>query len=99
MVAAEGIATEITSSVMLQKYNLGTASTVQNACRNLSSGKQKVIIKLAKGAYTLSDKYFELWLARVMNILDMKYTVAPDLMQKDKELSSQLLSAIAPKSR
>ncbi len=97
--AAEGIATEITSSVMLQKYNLGTASTVQNACRNLSSGKQKVIIKLAKGAYTLSDKYFELWLARVMNILDMKYTVAPDLMQKDKELSSQLLSAIAPKSR
>ena len=93
--AAEGIATEITSSAMLQKYNLGTASIVQNACRNLSSGKQKVIIKLSKGTYTLSDKFFELWLARLMNLLDMKYSVAPDLMLKDKELSSQILSTIS----
>lgn len=71
--AIEGIATEVTSAAMLHKYNLGTASSVQNACRNITSGNNKIAMKLDKGSYTLTDKFFELWLCRRLGVLDQKY--------------------------
>ncbi len=92
--AIEGIATEITSSAMLHKYGLGSASTVQNACRNLSSGERKIAVKLGKGTYTLADKFFELWLARKMDLLNVKYETAPELMEKSKTISNQIIGTL-----
>ena len=71
-IASEGIAQSLTSGVMLKKYGLDNASSVQHSLNNLMSEKMLMIQKLAKQTYITQDRLFELWLSLKIGNLDEK---------------------------
>lgn len=75
-IAMEGIASGITSSAIMKKYQLDNASAVQNALENLGQDKLSLIEKIARGTYVIQDRLFELWLASKSGVLEAKYNDA-----------------------
>lgn len=60
-IAKEGVAKGITGKQFIKKYHLQTASVVNAATRSLL---EKDFITVDKGAYTIYDPFFALWLRR-----------------------------------
>lgn len=85
-VAQEGIASALTSASMIRTYSLGSASSVQNAIKNLTAPQNAFITRLTGTAYCLSDKFLELWIASNRSLLDLKYATAKSLAQKEQAL-------------
>ena len=71
-IAEEGIATGLTSTAVIKRYNLDNASSVQNAIKLLSDDKTNFIKKIGKASYCLQDRFFELWTARRDRRLESK---------------------------
>ena len=71
-IAREGLATGLTSGAMIKRYNLDTASSVQNALRNLCGDKLNIAARVGGSHYRLQDKFFELWIADVNHFWDSK---------------------------
>ena len=61
-VAKEGVARNITSQRFVKKYNLGSASSVQAAMKQLLKSE---IVTQTDGAYRVYDYFFSQWLATV----------------------------------
>jgi len=64
-IAAEGKATHITSSDFIRRHALNSSSAVQYAATQLL---EKEIITRSGQSYSLNDKFFSLWLKRLMTI-------------------------------
>ena len=91
-VSAEGVAENITSSAMIARYDLSTASHVQNAIKKLTGEDNLFLVKIAKGTYVLDNKFLELWIARKMGILEQKFDYAKALFDKEQEISERQVS-------
>lgn len=88
-IAAMGVASGLTSSGVMKKYNLDNASSVQHSLANLGAEKMDLIQLLSKGTYTLQDRLFELWIAYRGNYLEMKLSNPKERFEKERsELSS-----------
>ena len=61
-VAKEGVARNVTSQRFVKKYNLGSASSVQAAMKQLLKSE---IVTQTDGAYRVYDYFFSQWLATV----------------------------------
>jgi hypothetical protein len=72
-IAAEGVAMNLTSGVMLKKYGLDNASSVQHSLSNLTSEKTPMVQKLSKQAYMIQDRNFELWISRKNGDIGRKF--------------------------
>ncbi|MBQ6957848.1 MAG: ATP-binding protein [Bacteroidales bacterium] len=72
-IAHEGIAKGLTSGGMIKKYHLDNASSVQNGLKTLMGDNIHLITLVSKGVYQLQDRFFELWLARRDNTLQLKF--------------------------
>ena len=91
-VAAEGVAENITSAAMISRYRMVSAAHVQNVIKKLVDKYNPDLVKIAKGAYVMDNKFFELWLARKMGILEQKYNYAEALFDKERELTKRQIS-------
>ena len=92
-IVAEGIATGLTSSAIMKKYNLDNASSVQHSLENLSSedpDKLNMIVRIAKGTYMLQDRMFELWIANKGQYLEQKFAASKSRFEKEKEIANSL---------
>lgn len=65
-IAREGRATNIASSDFVNRYGLGSVSSVQSAARSLL--KRQLITRNPGKEFYLDDKYMELWLIRPFGI-------------------------------
>lgn len=63
-IAAEGMASRVTSLAFAKKHNLESASSIQSAIRQLLN--QNLITEVHK-EYSLADKFFALWINRIYN--------------------------------
>ncbi len=82
-IANEGIAKSLTSEAMLKKYGLDNASSVQHSLNNLTSEKLSMVQKLAKAAYMIQDRLFELWLALKTGTLESKFRGCRERFEKE----------------
>lgn len=89
-IALEGIASGITSSQTMKKYQLDNASAVQNALENLGQDKLSIIERIAKGTYVVQDRLLELWLASKSGLLESKYANAEQRFFRQREISERL---------
>ena len=64
-IALEGQATHITSASFIKRHSLNSSSAVQYAATQLL---EKEIITRHEKTYSLNDKFFSLWLKRLMTI-------------------------------
>lgn len=85
-IALEGIGKDLTSSYIMNKYALDSASSVQNALNNLGDDKMGLITKLQKGTYVIQDRLFELWLAFRFGRIDQKFESAPERFVEQREI-------------
>ena len=84
-IASEGVAKEMTSAAMIAKYGLGASSSVQNALAFLAEPEGGVVTKGLSGAYTINDRFFELWTARRLGLLEAKLSGAPEIHRLYRE--------------
>ena len=63
-IAAEGLASRITSLAFTKKHNLQSASAIQSAIKQLLN--QNLITEIHK-EYSVTDKFFALWINRIYN--------------------------------
>lgn len=63
-IAAEGMASRITSMAFAKKHNLESASAIQSATKQLLN--QNLITEIHK-EYSVTDKFFALWMNRIYN--------------------------------
>lgn len=96
-IAGEGIATGLTSSAMMKRYDLDNASSVQNALENLCSEKFNIAVKVAKGVYMLQDRLFELWIAYRGGYLQYKMESPKARFEKERALAKSLPEIIPPR--
>lgn len=89
-IASEGVATKLTSSSMLKKYDLDNASSVQNAIDNLMDEKMPLIDRIAKGTYVLQDRLFELWIASKSGTLEAKFQDAQNRFKLQRAILERL---------
>ena len=82
----EGLATKIMGAEMIDKYYLGTSSTIQTSLKRLSSGKEPVVINLGENTYKLADRFFELWIANKCGLLTQKYNDAEKQFEAERNL-------------
>jgi AAA+ ATPase superfamily predicted ATPase len=97
-IAAQGIASNLTSSRIMKDYALDNASSVQNALISLQDDNNPIVRKLTKGTYIIDDRMFELWIAREGNYLDIKFETANDRHQRQRALERPSFQPTAPKS-
>ena len=63
-IAAEGMASRVTSMAFAKKHNLESASAIQSAIKQLLN--QNLITEIHK-KYSVTDKFFALWINRIYN--------------------------------
>jgi AAA+ ATPase superfamily predicted ATPase len=63
-IAAEGMASRVTSMAFAKKHNLESASAIQSAIKQLLN--QNLITEIHK-EYSVTDKFFALWMNRIYN--------------------------------
>ena len=63
-IADEGMASHITSMAFVKKHNLESASSVQSAVKQLLG--QNLITEIHK-EFSVTDKFFALWINRIYN--------------------------------
>ena len=63
-IAAEGMASRVTSLAFAKKHNLESASAIQSAIKQLLN--QNLITEIHK-EYSVTDKFFTLWINRIYN--------------------------------
>lgn len=63
-IAAEGMASRVTSMAFAKKHNLESASAIQSAIKQLLN--QNLITEIHK-EYAVTDKFFALWINRIYN--------------------------------
>ena len=63
-IADEGVASHVTSNVFSKKHNLDSASSIQSAIKQLLS--QNLITEVHK-EFSVTDKFFALWINRIYN--------------------------------
>lgn len=63
-IAAEGMASRVTSMAFAKKHNLESASAIQSATKQLLN--QNLITEIHK-EYSVTDKFFALWMNRIYN--------------------------------
>ena len=85
-IADMGIATGLTSTAVLKKYDLDNASTVQNALRNITKDDFNLVTILGKGIYVLQDRFFELWLAKRNASFTAKVEEAEERFYRQRKL-------------
>lgn len=85
-IAEMGIATGLTSTGVLKKYDLDNASSVQNALKNITGDDFNLVTRLAKGTYALQDRFFELWLAKRDGAYETKVEGAEERFLRQREL-------------
>ncbi|MBO4434112.1 MAG: hypothetical protein J5769_01495 [Bacteroidales bacterium] len=89
--AVEGLASGLTSQEKIWKYNLGGASSVQASLKKLTDSKRNaVIVEIGRNHYRLQDKFFDLWLASQIGILDRKYAAAEDIFHRERAAMKEL---------
>ena len=89
--AVEGLASGLTSQEKIWKYNLGGASSVQASLKKLTDSKRNaVIVEIGRNNYRLQDKYFELWLASQIGILDNKFSAPEELFNRERAAMKEL---------
>ena len=86
-IANEGIAKSLTSEAMLKKYGLDNASSVQHSLNNLTSEKISMVQKVAKAAYMIQDRLFELWLALKAGALESKFRDCRERFEEERKSS------------
>ena len=64
-IASDNKVNQITSEEFLTKHSLSSASSVQSAAKMLL---QKELITRMENTYTLSDRFFQLWLHRMLRL-------------------------------
>ena len=97
-IAAEGVATGLTSSSIMRRYDLDNASSVQNALENLGESKHNLIDRIAKGTYVIQDRLFELWIADKGGYLDYKFEHAEERYHTQQEVTERLPKITPPKT-
>ena len=95
-IAAQGIASNLTSSETMKRFALDNASSVQNALISLLDDNNPIIRKLTKGTYIIEDRLFELWIAREGGYLEIKYESAADRFHRQRLLEHPSFKPIAP---
>lgn len=83
-IATEGVAQSLTSSVMLKKYGLDNASSVQHSIKNLMSEKMPMVQKLSKQTYMMQDRFFELWLSCKTGNLESKLIAPKERFERER---------------
>ena len=96
-IAGEGIASGLTSTSIMKKYDLDNASSVQNALENLCGDSLNIAVKIAKGVYILRDRLFELWIADRGGYMDLKLENVKERFEKERKLLLANPEIIAPK--
>lgn len=97
-IAAQGIASNLTSTKTMKDYALDNASSVQNALAYLLDENNSIVRKLAKGTYIIDDRMFELWIAKEGNYLGIKFETASDRHQRQRALEHPSFQPAAPKN-
>ena len=95
-IAGEGIATGLTSTAIMKKYNLDNASSVQNALSNLCGENLNIAVNIAKGTYILQDRLFELWIAKRGGYMELKLANVKERFEKERSLMVSNPDIIAP---
>ena len=95
-IAAMGVAKGLTSSVVMKRYNLDNASSVQHSLANLGADKMDVIQLISKGTYILQDRLFELWIAFRGNYLETKLVNPKERFDLERQESQSLPSIPKP---
>ena len=85
-IALEGIASELMSAKKIKQYSLGPTSSIQNQLASLATEENALLTKIGNKAYTLSDKFFELWISREAGILDYKFKTVSQLYALNNKL-------------
>lgn len=96
-IAIEGIATNLTSQEKIQNYYLAAPSSIQSTLERLTTKKNAIIISVGDGGYRLRDKFFELWIADQVGILNQKYATAEKQFRKEREMTKEKPKAAKPK--
>ena len=81
-IAAEGIASGITSSGFMKKYRLDNASSVQNAIKILTDERVRLVSRCGKATYCLQDTFLELWIDRRVGNIRNKLSRKQELFEK-----------------
>lgn len=84
-IANESVASGLTSTAIMKKYNLDNPSSVQNALNNLSSDQFNLIYKVGQSVWCMQDIFLELWLNRMMGTLDARYDRAEELFREERK--------------
>lgn len=85
----EGLATMVMGAEMIDKYYLGTSSTIQTSLKRFSSGKDPLIINLGENTYKLEDRFFELWIANKCGLLTQKNNDAEKQFEAERKLKQK----------
>lgn len=86
-IANESVASGLTSTAMMKKYNLDNPSSVQNALNNLSGDQFNLIYKVGASSWCMQDIFLELWLDRMMGTLDARYDRAEELFREERKFA------------
>ena len=95
-VASKGVASGLTSSMTIRKYNLESASAVQHALSNLADEEFGLIAKVSKATYVIKDRLFELWLADRGGYLGWYKDYAEERFEKQRKLETSLPDPFIP---
>lgn len=95
-IATEGIASGLTRSFIMKRYDLDNASSVQNALENLGENKLNLIVRIAKGTYILQDRLFELWIAEKGGYLNLKLEQAEARHERLRAILQQIPEIPSP---
>ena len=86
-IANESVASGLTSTAVMKKYNLDNPSSVQNALNNLSGDQFNLIYKVGQSSWCMQDIFLELWLDRMMGTLEARYERAEDLFREERKFA------------
>lgn len=85
-IANEGIAAEMTSAGVRQKYGLPSPATVTNILKFFLDENQRVISEPGPCLYRLDDRYLELWAAKyIFKALERKFQSAEQMFLLERK--------------
>lgn len=88
-IAIEGVASSLTSTEIMRRYNLGASSTIDRHLKELSSEDNGMLTPVGKDGFSLGDRFLELWIVQKFELLDKRIEGAGDVYEKELQLKSK----------
>jgi len=100
LIAKEGISENILSEEKKRLYGLPASTTTSNILEYFQKDESRMIEKISPGAYTLEDKFFELWAAKyIFDNLDSKFENALEMAMIYKRMKTDIIVSDKTKSK